>query len=370
MNKLNRQGKNYGFVANNEFYTSKVEALSKVGDISKVQLYFLNDEWASVDWSKEPTESFEELMNKRCIQIRNQYDHVSLFFSGGYDSNTILNAFLRNGLLIDEMIFWEREWVPFNRPETDYAVGIAKELKKTIWPNLKITHYYRKIEHMVDYYKKWKDDWIFSPGNWLGLTKTVRDWEFEHTPEIVGRHDDPRRVIIEGRDKPRLDFRDNRWYVTMNDHILKDCMNNSALQFYFDPDFPQLHVKQCHMMIRWLENNYDITHEFIHQLQSHLTGNETYEKWNRAIGRDEVIFPVARYGTGTKKLFQGGAYSLDSQLVEQHMKVNHPDIHRMWEHGLTTIKKEWSNSWDSSKNELKTVLSPEHFVRDYRPKSS
>jgi len=58
----------------------------------------------NVDWTKEPKESFKELCRQRAEQIRDTYDYVIVYFSGGSDSTTVMNAFLDNGIKIDEVV--------------------------------------------------------------------------------------------------------------------------------------------------------------------------------------------------------------------------------------------------------------------------
>ena len=56
------------------------------------------------DWSKEPTESWKELKKQRAQHIRDNYDYVVLYFSGGSDSTTVLNSFYDNNIYIDEIV--------------------------------------------------------------------------------------------------------------------------------------------------------------------------------------------------------------------------------------------------------------------------
>ena len=66
--------------------------------------WIYNDDFFSqYDWGQEPTESLKELYKKRAEELREQYDYVVLYYSGGYDSANMLYAFLDNGIYPDEI---------------------------------------------------------------------------------------------------------------------------------------------------------------------------------------------------------------------------------------------------------------------------
>ena len=365
MIKSNNQ--HFGYLVDGKFVSSKAEAIALAGSVDKVNLYFLNQEWKDYDWSVEPTKSFQQLVDEQCHRIRAQYNWVALLFSGGYDSVTILNGFLRNNLRIDEFIFWDREWETVSLTETQYAVSFAHDLQKTVWPNLKLTFYKRTIKSVVDFYRRYREDWINHPGEQLGLTKNIRDLEFEVFGEILGAHQRSRRIVVEGRDKPRLDLYDNKWYMMMTDGLLKWCMGNSALQFFYDPNFPEIHAKQCYMMIDWLEENFDVTPELVHKIQGHAIGGTIYAQWNLAVGRDPVFHDIPKYGQGIKKISAGGYLCPDSRFIEDHIKSIAPDSYNIWASGIDEIKREWASSWDDTRNEFRTVCGDKHYMRDFDP---
>jgi len=64
-----------------------------------------NDEFfGQFDWSKEPKETINELYKQRALELREQYDYLALYYSGGHDSSNVLYAFLDNGIPIDEVV--------------------------------------------------------------------------------------------------------------------------------------------------------------------------------------------------------------------------------------------------------------------------
>ena len=56
---------------------SKVQAFEWANnDITKIQFCHNEDQWKSFDWTVEPSETWDELLKERCIEIMNLYDHV------------------------------------------------------------------------------------------------------------------------------------------------------------------------------------------------------------------------------------------------------------------------------------------------------
>ena len=50
--------------------------------------------FSSYDWTVEPEENILELYRQRAQQLRDKYDYIILIYSGGADSETILQSFI------------------------------------------------------------------------------------------------------------------------------------------------------------------------------------------------------------------------------------------------------------------------------------
>jgi len=72
--------------------------------------WIYNDKFFSqFDWSKEPTATLDQLYKKRAEELREQYDYIVIYYSGGFDSTNMLRAFLDNGIYPDEIcVFFSR----------------------------------------------------------------------------------------------------------------------------------------------------------------------------------------------------------------------------------------------------------------------
>ena len=93
------------YIVNGVRYESKIHALIEATKLGKKPRWvFSDDTFENYNWQQEPVESLDELYNQRARQLRERYDYLVLCYSGGSDSNNILEAFIRQGLLIDELV--------------------------------------------------------------------------------------------------------------------------------------------------------------------------------------------------------------------------------------------------------------------------
>jgi len=95
----------YGYYRMGDFKTYSVYELMDCyhKDPQPYSWHYNDDFFSQYDWTQEPTESLDELYKQRAIELREQYDYVVLFYSGGYDSANMLYAFLDNGIYPDEI---------------------------------------------------------------------------------------------------------------------------------------------------------------------------------------------------------------------------------------------------------------------------
>lgn len=356
----------YGYIVDDVFYDNKMRALAAArGDPARIRLYFCDDEWSNVDWTKEPPQSIKDLIDIRCRQLRDSFKHVSLFFSSGYDSVTILNSFLRNNLVIDRLIVWDRSWVhDVMKPEIDHALMIAKNLKNSCWPHLEITHWKMDPKYVENFYLAHRNNWIEHASDHIGVQKGIRNFQFESAREIFGLHEKKDHVVLEGKCKPRLDFKDGKWYAMMNDKVLRASMHNGAEQFYYSPHFPELYVKQCHRAIDWLEKNFYVSHKSLHEFMSFKVTPEIYQRYNiEAMERDPVPHHTGGAGGTNKFIDENGILSIESQRCKAAMG---DDAVKIWQDGINEVKLSFSKAWDSKKNGLRSIISNRHYMRDFR----
>jgi len=255
-------------IGSKKYYT-KVLALTEATKSGQFPEWNFNrDVFDKVNWSVEPNVDLRELYRMRAQQLRDRYDYIRLEFSGGSDSATVAYSFINNGIHLDEVVFrypktGEKNVAddPFNtKPENTlseykYAAKPILDWIAVHSPLTRITiHDYSQDMLQSSHDESWvfKTKDYFQPGH-----------PFKHTVSAVDDHkrtlDKGKKVcILWGIDKPKICIKDKKWYLYFMD-IQANCSNpeigdydNAVNEYFFwQPDLPEILVKQAHMIVRW-----------------------------------------------------------------------------------------------------------------------
>ena len=258
-------------------FRNKLEAClaaNKLGSDVGIHWDYHEDVFNNVNWTNEPPVSIEEIYRQRALQLREQYDYLVLLFSGGADSTTILQTFIKNNIPIDEVFVfgawkaeekvidqlgWDRAPGYYTRELNSLALPWLRELQKTHKFKVTTWDWTDKAFDMLD-----NPDWIWDAG-----TRFAPDAIFRQELHRVCGHQDRydekgiRTGFIFGIDKPRLYRDDENIYIAFIDLILTTAVGNTAdihrrdwendEYFYWSPNMPDLVVKQAHMIMRDLK---------------------------------------------------------------------------------------------------------------------
>jgi len=241
------------------------------------QWHFSDNVWNSVDWTAEPEMDILEIYKQRARQIRAQYEYVIVNYSAGSDSQTLVEAFVKAGCHIDEIVtIWNRSQtsnVVLSPGATD-ARNIEAEFDlttkdglnwiKSVSPTTKIT-YMDISSAVVDSYKQ------FDGEEWLNVTtehlhpQYVTRWHATREKHQLQQLDRGKKTaIVFGIDKPRVCIKDDRYCVYFIDiiaNIVRGAFNDPSytnldyVYFYWTPDMPEIVIKQAHLIKKWFESN-------------------------------------------------------------------------------------------------------------------
>lgn len=339
------------------------------GNMSKIHLYWLDEVWDGLDFSRPPEKSWHELMKIRCHQIRDNSSSMVLSYSGGFDSRTIFDHCVLNKIQLDEIQINEKTF--HYHPESYAAQREALEIKKHVYPNLKIKVVPVDLEYLLGIYREYKKDWMYAPGasaiHFSTLTRSsLINYNDHHAFSIDGVSN--RRIVIEGHEKPRLLIDDDGWWVmTMPDGLMMMTMNTGFENFYISRDLPELHLKQTWMMIDWLESQPVDT---VAQMEAFLHSVLQYKdelnniKWNLAVGRNPVTIDHWNLELCQKTIQHGGMYSGDTLKTMQTYKgVESSDEFKLWESGAKSFIEQYSSSFDSTDGTPINVWSKRYRIK-------
>jgi len=224
----------------------KLQLLENPVDLNDFSFHTVFDE---ANWQVDPQESLVSLCDKRAWQIRNSYDYIILYFSGGSDSITMLNAFIRNRIDIDEIVVY------VNSDTNDLSLNGVLALKKLKELNLnaKITAVDINAELLdkIIKDKTWRTYQSFS-----GLLHSFYRFRIDFYEQNYYIKSRPRKGSIGhvfGGMFPKISIESNKVYSVVN---LKQFMISSLdpdnVQFFTDASMIELHIKQCYDLAKFL----------------------------------------------------------------------------------------------------------------------
>jgi len=344
----------YYCVDNRRTYNRNTAIAWANGDLEKISLYWMDDVWASMDLTLRPSRSWSDLMRDRCYQVRDKTTRLGLAFSGGYDSQTILDHLIFNNIKVDDIQVNHKSFLP--HPEFYSAVATAEQVKKTHYPNLKISTLDIGVDYLLKIYQQSKEDWLWSESaGEFRFSKQARASLVNHNYSHSSLAGIQSRMVVEGHDKPRLFIEDGWWVMAMHDGVFDMVFNTPFENFYITRDLPELHIKQVWMMIDWLESQPFTTvpdlEQFLHKVQKNLN-NHINEQWNLAIGRNRV----RHVNSWDLKLMQkhssrGGLYSQDTlAMFAAHSGLrDRPEV-QTWEHSALEFIKQYPGAFVDAEN--------------------
>lgn len=244
-----------------------------------VRWNFNDSVYSKFDWTIPIEVPLPELYRLRAQQLRDQYDHLMLYYSGGADSTNILHAFIDNNIFIDEIVMQYPKPVEstMNNVDTDnnnyfseikFAAQVHLDrIKSRINSKTKI----RILDQAADtdtLFKK--DDWFtkFPLGTMITPAATGRQISAIIDPELDKFYERGKTVCqIYGVDKPLVTVDGDQYYAYFVDanathavptgYDLGDLVRKFFFMefFYWTPDFPEIVIKQAQEIKKVAEVN-------------------------------------------------------------------------------------------------------------------
>lgn len=337
------------YTKDNKTFLNKIEGLSYSQKTNqKLFFYYYDNVYDKLNWNIEPPESLAYYYLEQATKIRDSYDKVILAYSGGYDSTNILETFHFNGLKFDKII-------TVGALKQDSHSGVDEnhngELYHNVFPYLKelglesisevydYTTYFDNLKNFSIY--QYGENWInniggwYSPHNWFW-----KDIEKYIIPKEWG---DKKVALIMGRDKPSLFYSSEgkqtflpNYGCKLNGFFFRDSPVNSygsifgtdncdRINFYWDPTFPNILLKQLHI----IKKVYDIQCENSYEMG---IGVQTLS----GISINDLIYNLKKPLLFKSPKSKGNFLSLRDQYLKN--KTN-SDIWTFYKKGLDSVQE-------------------------------
>jgi len=159
-------------------------------------------------------------------KLSKKYKYLQLFFSGGYDSVTVLDTALKNNIKIHETLscIVGNVNADSNREINELAIPYLNQCRSKI-DKITILHNSHKVltEHFANPYRFF-----------LGIGDTDFPPSFGSLSiGVEKRPYNPDSIYIQGADKPQLVFYNNKWFVCHFDTIINDCTDIPNMSFFW-----------------------------------------------------------------------------------------------------------------------------------------
>jgi hypothetical protein len=263
----------FGFytVGNLKFY-SKFDAATTSGATGQPMSWNFNDELYSLhDWTSEPVDSLPELYRRRAQQLRDEYDYLVLWYSGGADSDNILDTFVNNNIPLDEaagVVNYEatgdREGF-LNAEIYHLTVPKIEQIRNTSQPWLLHT-LIDLAQPTMDYFNNPnnKFDWIYQVSQYVNPNYMARAQIVKSNSRWMDMINAGKKVaFIWGIDKPKVIGINGQFTLVFRDVLDSAPITYNQLNgtpgvfdemFYWTPDLPEIVIKQAHVLKNFLKN--------------------------------------------------------------------------------------------------------------------
>ena len=319
--------------------TNKLEAI-KLQHKSKQALTFeFPNSYKNFDFSIEPEEDLYSLLVQEAKTIREKYSKVRLWYSGGCDSNLILDIFIKHNIYLDEIHLAKSGIKEADFEINNFAIPYLNKVRDKL-TNTKIVIHEPTIK---DYYKFYENE------NWVESFNKIHPENFQyhfrlHYINEVNSLYGKDFINIRGKDKPDVIYVNGKFYTYLLDVEIED----QPYQINFYLDNPRIHSKQSHMLKNAMKkyNNKQVS-----EMQK-----------NKAIGRFDFDsnFPIKKLYVHDKDEYitiknKKIHYFNEKEIIAlKVMSKEHGKLIDLWQNGLQPLY-EYKNWFNHMSPELGTI---------------
>lgn len=260
-------------------FLSKYDALTFATKTNQSVTWDFNDAvFSCFDWTVPITESIGELYRQRAQQLRDKYDYVSLFFSGGLDSANVLHAFIDNNIRLDEIVMYKPRCHVYDPNNFALGSNVYSELDFAATPHLQKYVEGKGIKVRTIFFEDALDTLLrnntyvsqFHKLSFLSATNLARVAMAVTDTDWRSLYDAGKNVAhIQGADRPVLNKTGDLYSFAFNDAVssfsFEPAETNETSEklkahqhhewFYWTPDMPKLAIKQAQLAKHaWVAN--------------------------------------------------------------------------------------------------------------------
>ena len=326
-----------------EIFDHKISALLRATETrTRPTWHFHDDVYNGLNWEEDLPISLPQIYQQRAKQLREKYDYITISFSGGSDSWTVVNAFISSNTYIDEIfVRWPVAGTQKHQVNaTDTSAGnILSEWELAIVPSLK------KIRDLIPDTKITIHDWS---NEILTSEVTDKDWmltqDFLNVASFlkfqsIGKGEQQaidkglKTAIVFGIDKPQLWAKDGNIYCYFLDKLVNTHAygeNRVSELFYWTPDFPEITLVQSRLLFKYIKDNPAVA-DLIDR--NKLYNPETKAIWN-SVARSIIYQEYSQLGLWQSKKPIHNIMSENDAFMNP---LENEKYFQSWKHGLSNV---------------------------------
>jgi len=247
-----------------------IEEMQRTG--THLEWHFNQPQYSAYDWTREPTESLDELYRRRAQQIRDSYDYIVLWYSGGADSWCMLDTFLRHGIKIDEIsniVSYEADRNRHSVFNEEIFYTAIPAIEKILETRPDINHRVVDISKIINEMYLRPDikyDYIYNIKGIASANSLARSYIREYVDDYKKIIDSGKRMcFIWGAEKPRLKLIDGKYHTCFIDVFSETNLRLQSMAdhgyydewFYWAPDTAPIVAKQSHILMNVMRKTPD-----------------------------------------------------------------------------------------------------------------
>lgn len=377
----------FGYYKVNDFKTySKIEAIELAEQERKMPIWCFNElAFSSYNWKVEPTETLSQLYAKRAQQLREKYDYIVIFYSGGADSGNIVNSFVDNGIKFEELAtynYWSLD------PRTDSF--LHAEQVNVSYPRIKqlqeqgVDFKHRPIDLSDFAFEVFNDSFwnthraYYSNGHW-GTTHLAKTF-------IRERVDDYKKIIEQGKklvfvwgtDKPRVLLENGKYVFRFTDMVVDSGPGTRAQMlnrpwehdelFYWSPDCIDLICKQGHVIKNFFKKHKDLDPSEFNK-DNNVALPDILKMFDNEVTEDGLSYRNLMnwliYPKFDIKMFsKGKPHSTVYSLRDQYWLKDHlfkQQVDKLAQH-FNTLNVRWWRDPNNIEHGIKFLYSPPYYL--------
>ena len=246
-----------GWYLNGKFYNNKWSCFTENKCSNEnITFNFFEDTFNNLNWEIEPCLSYDYLLEQRAKQLRDSYDYLRLWYTSGSDSETILQTFLKYNIYLDEITVAKNPFTESDRELNKRAIPRLKLLENK-FPNTFINIFQTSAQQYLDVLENQDYDKIASDIT-LRSMSYLSSCYYTHPKLLEVPHNKFSKVAnIVGQIKPKIEKRNNKFFTYEWDTATSTFTLAPNLEmFYTSVNFPELHLKQCHIAKNYIKHKY------------------------------------------------------------------------------------------------------------------